>query len=289
MTITALDTGIDTPGVYTMTAEEYHADPVAGGSLSSSGARKILPPGCPARFRYDRDHPPEPKRHFDLGHGAHKLVLGVGPVLTCIEADSFRTKAAQAARDEAYEKGRVPLLTHEYEQVQAMAEAILTHPIAGKLFRSDLGIPEAVIVWRDEATGVWCRAMLDWLPHRRQGRAIIPDLKTAASAEPEAFARTMATYGYHLQAEWNRRGCQALGLVGPDAEFVDVVVEKDPPHLVTVVQPDHAAMRIGQVRNHEAMQIFADCQRTERWPAYSDDVEYLALPAWEERKWEDML
>ena len=65
------------PGVYTLPADEYHADPVKGGSLSSSGARKILE--CPARFRWERDHPPVPTDAFNFGHAAHKLVLGAGP------------------------------------------------------------------------------------------------------------------------------------------------------------------------------------------------------------------
>lgn len=38
---------ITEPGVYDLPAEVYHADPVEGGSLSSTGARKLLPPSCP--------------------------------------------------------------------------------------------------------------------------------------------------------------------------------------------------------------------------------------------------
>src|SRR5258708_26204894 len=41
-------------GVYGIPADAYHADPIEGGSLSSSGARRLLPPGCPALFRQDR-------------------------------------------------------------------------------------------------------------------------------------------------------------------------------------------------------------------------------------------
>jgi len=37
---------ITEPGVYALPADVYHADPVAGGSLSSSGAKKLL--ACPA-------------------------------------------------------------------------------------------------------------------------------------------------------------------------------------------------------------------------------------------------
>ncbi|MGW9447058.1 hypothetical protein, partial [Bacillus mobilis] len=48
---------ITRPGVYDGIPEAvYHRDPVPGGSLSSSGARKLLAPSCPALFKYDQEH-----------------------------------------------------------------------------------------------------------------------------------------------------------------------------------------------------------------------------------------
>jgi hypothetical protein len=44
------------PGIYEMSADEYHARP----ELSSSGARKLLPPHTPAQFAYERRHPQAP-------------------------------------------------------------------------------------------------------------------------------------------------------------------------------------------------------------------------------------
>ena len=60
---------ITEPGIYEMTNEEYHSHRYA---LSSSGARKLLPPSCPAIFRYEQDHPQPPKKVFDIGSAAHK-------------------------------------------------------------------------------------------------------------------------------------------------------------------------------------------------------------------------
>jgi hypothetical protein len=50
---------ITEPGVYDIAEDHYHADPVPGGSLSNSGAKKLLPPSCPAKFAYEREHPPQ--------------------------------------------------------------------------------------------------------------------------------------------------------------------------------------------------------------------------------------
>jgi len=284
MTVAQVDPGqVTEPGVYEMTAEEYHADPVPGGSLSSSGARRLLPPSCPALFWYEQDNGQAPKQHFDLGHAAHQLVLGAGPDLVVIDKDSYRTKAAKEQRDEAHAAGDVPLLTDEYEQVKAMEAALRTHPVAAALFDPDHGRPEQSLVWRDGPTRIVRRARFDWLPDLVTGRRlIIPDYKTCHSANPDALTRAVVSFGYHQQAEWYRAGAQALGLAGDDAAFVFVCQEKNPPYLVTIVELDATAMRIGATRNRRALQVYAECVRTGRWPAYSEAIELISLPVWAE-------
>ena len=44
--------------------ELYHADPIPGGSLSSTGARLLVK--SPAKFDWQRSHPQPPKKAFDL-------------------------------------------------------------------------------------------------------------------------------------------------------------------------------------------------------------------------------
>jgi hypothetical protein len=269
-------------GVYQMTAEEYHADPVPGGSLSSSGARKLLPPSCPAKFRYEQEHGQDHRAVFDFGQAAHLMVLGEGPDTEVVDADDWRTKAAREQRDEARERGAVPLLRAEYERVQAMAAALRQHPVAAALFDPAHGRPEQTLIWRDRQTGVMRRARLDWLPDPGPGRLIIPDYKTCRSAEPAALEKAVQTYGYHQQADWYRAGARALGLADEAAAFVFVCQEKDPPFLVTVVELDAASLRIGAARNRRAIEVYAECARTGRWPGYSDGIEYLSLPTWAE-------
>lgn len=281
-TITTAALAITEPGVYDLTPEEYHSGPVARGSLSSGGARALLPPSCPAKFAWQRDNPRPPKREFDLGHAAHLLVLGAGPELVVIDHGDYRTKDAKAQRDEAHLAGAVPLLAHEYEQVSAMATALRAHPLAAALF--DNGRPERSLFWRDDRTGVWRRARPDWLPDPRPGRRVlIGDYKTCHSADPDALARAVHQFGYHQQADWYLAGCRALGLAGDDAAFVFVCQEKAPPYLVSVVDLDHVAMRIGAERNRRAIDIYAHCEAAGEWPPYVEGVHLLSLPPWAER------
>ncbi|MFJ3258462.1 PD-(D/E)XK nuclease-like domain-containing protein [Streptomyces sp. NPDC086771] len=267
------------PGIYPdLPMETYHADRQ---SLSSSGARKLLPPSCPALFRYEQDHPQPPKKTFDIGNAAHRLVLGDGPELVAVEAPDWRTKAAREERDEVRAAGGVPLLADEYDQVQAMADAIRRHPVASALFAPDSGRPEVSVFWEDGPTGIRRRARFDWLPHPRSGRLIIPDYKTCRSAEPTALARAVDEYGYHCQDDWYRAAARAAGLAD-DPAFVFVCQEKTAPYLVTVIELDAAARRIGAAKNRRSIETFARCTETGHWPGYSDDITYLSLPTWAE-------
>lgn len=277
--------GITEPGVYELTAEEYHADPVEGGSLSSTGARRLLPPSCPALFRHEQDNGRPHAPHFDIGHAAHRLVLGDGPELVELDFADWRTKTARAERDDVYAAGAVPLLPDDYQRVHAMAAAIRRHPVASVLFDPARGgTAEQSLIWRDRPTGVMRRARLDWLPAAGPGRLIVPDYKTCRSAEPEAIRRAVAEHGYHQQDDWYRAGCRALGLADDTAAFVFVFQEKAAPYLVTVVELDVMSRRIAAARNRRAIELYARCVESGHWPGYREDIAHLALPGYVENR-----
>ena len=283
-------TVITEEGIYTdLTDAQYHGQRT---SLSSSGARQLLPPSCPARFRWEQDHGRPPKRHFDQGHAAHARVLGAGAEVVVVQrvtkdlsvgpAEDYRTKSAQEHRDTIRAEGKVPILQAELEQVDGMAAAIREHPVASVLFDPDLGgAPEQSLFWRDPAWDVMRRARLDWMPPvRDDGRLIIPDYKTTTSAELRSIAKSISTYGYAQQDGWYRDVVQGLGLAEAPA-FVFVFQEKTPPYLITVVEIDAPSLRVGRAKNDRALEVFTECTATGEWPSYSTDVELISLPAWE--------
>ncbi|WP_375490262.1 PD-(D/E)XK nuclease-like domain-containing protein [uncultured Jatrophihabitans sp.] len=287
MTAAALPTEqITAPGVYPdLGLEDYHAH---ADWLSSTGARKLLPPSCPALFRWEQDNPPGPKDVFDVGHAAHDMVLGGGPEIVRIEAVNWLTKAAKQQRDEVRARGAVPVLAATHDEVKAMAESVMAHPVAGRLLEHGTGQPETSLFWFDETSGVKRRARLDWLPSQSGRRLIVPDLKSCISAQRDEFAKAAARHGYPAQAAYYLDGVHALGLA-EHAVFVFVAVEKTPPYLVNVIQLDVTAMRIGAAMNRTAIDTFADCTRTGTWPGYADDVEIASMPVWFERAHEQEL
>ena len=73
---------------YDMLEAAYHASP----GLSASGMKLLL--DCPARYRWEMDHPVV-KDVYDFGSIVHRLVLNSGPDIVPVDADSWRTKAAK--------------------------------------------------------------------------------------------------------------------------------------------------------------------------------------------------
>lgn len=270
---------VDEPGVYDMPEDLYHADPVPGGSLSASGAKLLLPPSCPALYRYRRDHP-KTSAAFDYGTAAHKYVLGQGPTVTVVEGDRWDTKAAKAEVAAIRETGGIALKQRDLDQVEAMAAAIRAHPLASALFDASCGEAEQSLFWVDDEFGIWRRARLDWLPWTRTGRRlIIGDYKTAAAVDPDSVRKAVANYGYYISAAQYTDAARALGL-DDDPAFLLVFQMKDPPYLVNVVQLDDDAIRAGRERMQRACEMFRDCTQTGIWPGYSDDIETISLPPW---------
>ena len=111
------------PGLYDIPAELYHRDPVPGGSLSSTGAKKLAS-SCPAKFKYWLDNPEPPKKTLDLGTAAHRLVLDDGPELVLVDAARWDTNAIKAEVAAIRAEGNIPLKRPELEQVHAMAAAM---------------------------------------------------------------------------------------------------------------------------------------------------------------------
>jgi hypothetical protein len=279
---------VDEPGVYDIGEAAYHADPVPGGSLSASGAKLLLPPSCPALYRYRRDHP-KVSAEFDYGTAAHKFVLDSGPDTVIVDAPDWRTKTAQDARKDARARGAVPLLIGELSALADMANAIARHPLAGALFDPDHGKPEQSLFWQDAEFGIWRRARLDWLPDPRPRpgrRLVIPDYKTCDKADPDSIRKAVANYGYHMQAAQYTDAAIALGL-DDDPAFLFVFQEKTPPYLVNIAQLDPEATAAGRARNRRACEIWRDCTETGIWPGYEaqadDGITYITLPSWAAR------
>lgn len=252
--------------------EQYHAD---RDSLSFSGAKLLLPPSCPAKFREHMDNPPKPKPEYTFGHAAHRLVLGKGAEIIEVDAPDWRGKAAREIRDQAC-NGVAPMLTHELEKARAIAKAVREHPTAGPFFAQ--GDAELSLYAKDPATGITLRGRPDWLT-TIDGQLWVVDFKTSDTANPDEFARKGARYFYHGQHAWYSDLVKAVGL-NPAPRFIDIVCEKAPPHVVTVVEFDEVSVMEGRRLNRKAIDLYAECVRTDTWPDYGPGIHPISVPFW---------
>ena len=279
------------PGAYTGMPEWlYHRS--AG--LSSSGAKLLTAPSTPAHYLAARDGEYKPSREMEIGTAAHTVVLGTGRPLHVVEASSWAVKAGKEGRQVALDLGRIPVLEREYEEIQAMADAIRNHPIAGILFQRQryeagqlipaTGVAELSLFWHDHLTGIDKRCRLDWFPQYRSASGVmfVPDYKTCKSADEASIERAIRDYGYHQQAQWNVDGIETLGLnEGAPVVFLFVFQEKKAPYLIHVVDVDQQTLQVAERKNFEAAMTFRRCTESGEWPGYPHQVKRVGLPYWD--------
>jgi hypothetical protein len=200
--------------------------------------------------------------------------------MVVVDADNWRTKAAQQQADEARRAGLTPILQKQWDVVAAMAKAILNHPVATALLQASSGKPEQSIIWQDLDSEVWCRARVDWLRKSVAGRRLmLVDYKTCERADRDSFGKSTANYGYFVQAAFYMAGVKALEL-DEDPAFLFVAQEKKPPYLVNVLDLPDEALATGRNLMRIGLNTYNDCRRTGQWPGYGDEVETAVMPTW---------
>ena len=284
---------IDKPGIYENIPEtDYHADPCPQPSLSSSVARVLLSysprHAWHAHPRLNPNFEPEQSKRFDLGTTVHTIILRRGRDIVEVEAPDFRTKGAQAMRDQAYADGKTPVLTKDLKTAKAMAESALVQLRgvhgAEKFFLEGAGRAETTLAWQEGP--VWCRSRLDWLPNEA---GQIVDFKTiSSSARPEGLGRRIADQSYEVQAAFYERGLIALepSLAGR-VSVVFVFQETDPPHALSAVTLDAGGMDIGREKVEQAIELWTRCLSENRWPSYPATITEAQYPTWALTFWND--
>jgi exodeoxyribonuclease VIII len=262
-----------------MDIAEYHAHP----ALGSSRLRELLK--SPAHFRANLRRETEA---LALGSLVHTLVL---------EPDTFahryvvtpkidgRTREGKAAKAALADDPRIVV----NEEVMADASACATSIMAHRVYQQirDAQVEHTVfwdeeVHWEDAAgnqvvTRVPCKARFDvvgpWLV----------DLKTCRDASPKGFQRSIATYGYHIQAAHYWAGAVANGM--EPRGFLFACVETSPPYLTSGYLLGSPTLEQGETERREALNIYARCLSEDRWPGYNDDrIEVIDLPNW---AWKD--
>ena len=274
---------ITEPGVYQDLDENaYHADPVIGGSLSSTGAKQLIK--SPLHYRHYIDVGMAPRTAFDTGHVIHKEILGEGADLAVMDFDSWRSKASQEARDKARTDGRVPILEKDYVPLLEVANSVLDDPVVGPWFTGK-GDSEVSIFHKHQEHGVWMRGRIDRII-KDGDQTILIDVKTTRDADPSEFGRTAAKFGYDLQRAWYKHIWEAL--TGDTVRFLHVLVGLDEPTTLSVAELDDDFDWTGTELMNQALARYAECQRTGQWPGYPTTTTQVGPPNYHINALEDL-
>lgn len=263
---------------FNVSADVYHAD-MRLGLVSKSGLDKVK--RSPAHYKAWVEG-------RAVGKTTPALAFGTATHMALLEPERFietyaiepkfgdlRRKENSAAKDRWLEEniGRTPISADDHARISAMGESVMRHPAASKLISS--GHAEVTLRWEDQGTGLACKARADrWIEELQ----LVVDLKTTDDASPEAFARSVYNYRYHVQDALYRDGFAECGY--PVQHFAIVAVEKEPPFAVAVYTLDANAVARGYADARANIETLAECVRTDQWHGYSNGVEELSLPRW---------
>lgn len=143
------------------------------------------------------------------------------------------------------------LQQEDLKTIKCMVDSIHEHPTARQLF--DLGgKAEQAITWQDPETGLWCKAMIDYLP---EFTPLETNIKTAKSANNYTFWRQCEKMHYHLSSAMALEGLSRV--TKQEYNLANyVVIEKEWPYRIAVYDLPEDGIRTSR---EDGNQLFHEC------------------------------
>jgi hypothetical protein len=260
------------------TVQQYYADDVIEGAppLLSASIAKILVNQSPAHAYLAHPklggRPNRPSPSMNNGTLHHAMLFDGWDGIDVIQANDYRTKAAQEARDASRAAGRVPVLDKEVEQLHVAKLAHFNQLKALGLTPTG-GQAGEIVTWKEVAadgTPVRCKAMLDYSWVNR-----FLEWKTIKAADPDSCVRAAWKLGYDIQTYAYIRSLESkpnpvrpmesmAGRIGCAIAFAEI----EPPYAVTAFKPSASFIESGRRRWERAVNLWAACLKSGNWPNY---------------------
>lgn len=268
--------------------DDYYAGKLSDGPALSQSCAKTLLEQSPKHAwmnhpRLNPDwRPDESRRGQAVGSAAHKLMIGRGADIQVIEAEDYRTKAAQAIRDQAQSEGKIAILLPDWAKAQLMVDAAAVQLDAMGLKPSTGYSGEVAITWTAE--GCELQTLIDML--HESNRIVIDYKTTAASANPVDIPRYAVSLGWDIQAAFHK---SALDAVDPEGagrrRHLFILQENYPPFALTPVEMPESWLCMGTKKLWRACEIWRECIASGEWPAYPAKILIPEYPAFAEERW----
>jgi len=259
-----------------ISSEEYHNGPLST-AVSSTGVRDAL---VTAAHYFARNVERKAQRKetpaMRFGTLVHSALLEPHDFMkrAAVQPDfgDCRSTKNRAEKNDwlTENAGRLIVTAEEYERLSAMIEAVWKQPNVKALVSG--GHAEASGYFR-HPNGIHCRTRPDYLKP-----GMIVDLKTTSDASYAGFQKSVANYGYHVQAAMYLMGHKIME--SETAEFVFLAVESEYPHALAAYRLDPEAIAKGTSQMELAIERIAECMKTRIWPGHPEGVQLMCLPAW---------
>ncbi len=285
---------VATPGFYDIPEADYHADPCADPSISSSLISTIVDRTlADAWWQHPRFNPelqPDDDTAFDLGSTAHTLVLGKGAEIVPLPYDDWRKGDAKADRAAALAAGKQPCLQRVFDQASEMREALVAQlkDSENASAFTDAGFAEQTAIWQHESEHglIWCRAKMDW---RDRFLPQIYDYKTfKPGADPAGFGKYLFREHRAVQDPFYSMGVGALLKLNwiSEVQYRFVVQSPDPPYVASVIQLDDEARELAWRQTTWALDQWGGAVKAGRFRGYRPRTYFVGAPTWEINDWD---
>jgi hypothetical protein len=290
-----------TPGIiHGLSMDDYLADPAPVCSLSSGVALTLdqespLHAWCCTKLNPRRVR--DASKEADIGSCAHDVLLEGGTDRIAVidpedypsqpkkkgEAGSipkgWTNSAIREARDIARAAGKYPILKEAaaavHDMVGAARDFIERSELRGIFDRSQV---ELTLLWQEGPT--WLRARPDLLSDDRD--VMLHVKTTTGSAGPRAFERVIDSQGYDFVLMFYARGLLALeGQKAARTRHIILAQEQSAPYSCALYDLTPAKAAIADARVARAIDTWARCMATNRWPSYTTRIHSIEPKPWQ--------
>lgn len=263
------------PGLYRRDEIDYEAI----NAVNQSTLKRIAK--SPLHYQHRLEHELPSTVPMRLGSVAHTAILEPDRLARDYavwnpdgKKPDFRGKDFEEFAALAVMSGKRVIKPAEIEAAHRMAAAVQRNQLARRYLAR--GQAEPILVWIDEATGIACKARLDWIS--TSVADVMAELKTAADVAPFAFESAFARNGYDVQTAFYCDGYKAA--TGRELYPKCIAVESSAPHDV-IVYDLAEVVDVGRELYREMLATLAECRRTGLWLGQSPTSERtLRLPRW---------
>lgn len=222
---------------------------------------KTLLNGCPAQLLHELDgNRRKATRAMDRGSLVDQMLFGERNFHT-VDAKDWRTKVAQQERDAAIERGQIPMLAKEADELETAAGLVRSELLMRGVDLAEC-ITQRTYQWTGE-DGVECEGTPDIVCPN--GTTI--DLKCGPQASPDSITKQAWDMCWDVQGAAYQEAVKGNG----EHWIIRAGISAE-PLLVTVCKLSPYFMEIGRQRLAHTRSIWANCLESNEWPEWPDTV-----------------